>query len=124
VHTHLLERTPDGRWRDLQTGHAEHHAERVALELLAPQQIVLQRSQQAGLDSIEELAALLEAEFGLPPATAAGYARQLARLRPPRSQGLLGLLDLRDPGAMADPQASEGPSQGATDSEEGPDRPA
>jgi hypothetical protein len=124
VHTHLLERTPDGRWRDLQTGHAEHHAERVALELLAPQQIVLQRSQQARLDSIEELAALLEAEFGLPPATAAGYARQLARLRPPRPQRLLGLLDLRDPGAAADPQASEGPSQGATDSEEGPDRPA
>jgi hypothetical protein len=124
VHTHLLERTPDGRWRDLQTGHAEHHAERVALELLAPQQVVLQRAQQAGLDSIEELAALLEAEFGLPPATAAGYARQLARLRPPRPRGLLGLLDLRDPAATADHQASEGPGDNTSTSGEGPDRPA
>jgi hypothetical protein len=123
VHAHLLERTPDGHWRDLEAGHGEHHAERIALELLAPQQVVLERVQQAGLDSIEELAALLEAEFGLPPATAAGYARQLARLRPPRPRGLLGLLDLRDPGTTADHQAPQRPGDDSSDAGQGPNRP-
>ena len=123
VHTHLLERTPDGAWRDLQGVHTEHHAERVAMELLAPQQVVLQRAQQAGLDSIEELAALLEADFGLPSATAARYAGQLTRLQPPRPQGLLGMLDLHAPDATAD-QPSEGPDEDTSGSGEGPNRPA
>jgi len=116
VHTHLQERTPDGHWHDAPAGRAEQHAELVALELLAPQQEVLQRAQQANLDSIEELAALLEGEFGLPPATAARHAGQLARLRPPRPRGLLGLLDLRDPTAARSGQNVETAADAATDS--------
>jgi hypothetical protein len=121
VHTHLLERTPDGGWRDPQAGHAEHHAERVALELLAPQQVVLRRFQEAGLETIEEFSSLLQEEFGLPPATAGSYAGQLARLAPPRPRGLLGLLDLRNPADTADRQTSEGPDDATSDASEGPE---
>jgi hypothetical protein len=90
VHTHLLD-DEDGYDGDRRVNEAEWRARRVALELLAPQSVVLERVFRAGRAELEEVRRLLVEEFGLPVSLAAAYAERLLVLAGlPR----LGLLDV------------------------------
>jgi len=91
VHTHLLEHG-DGHGGNRRADHAEWRARRVALELLAPQSVVLERVFRAGRAELEEVRRLLVEEFGLPVSLAADYAEQLVVLAGPPRLGLLDVL--------------------------------
>jgi hypothetical protein len=76
---HLMQREAGGQFMDLRTSRAELDADLLALELLAPHRLVIER---CGIDRydamIERLLPLLTATFGLPSAIAQSYAAQLA----------------------------------------------
>lgn len=90
VHTHLLldhyARGAPG------ADAAEWRARRVAIELLAPQNVVLQRMTEVAASDAAEATQLLVDEFGLPISLAADYAGQLVALVKPPPLGLVELL--------------------------------
>jgi hypothetical protein len=102
AYTHLSDRTSAG---ELINGHAlaaEDRADRVALELLAPRVSVIAARRplrtMTTSDNCAQLAALLTAQFGLPPAVAARYASFLAAEQTPASfREWLGLSPGRNP---------------------------
>jgi hypothetical protein len=73
---HLLERTESGQPRAAVVTRAEERADELALELLAPIDLVQQLQPRGATRSV--LAAWLAAAFGLPAAVAEAYARELA----------------------------------------------
>lgn len=82
VYAHLMERSAVGEANRLEVVAAEDRADRIALELLAPRQIVLERLQARRIPWPEHAAAIaateiLVDEFGLPPAIAKEYGRYL-----------------------------------------------
>lgn len=91
VHTHLLDHG-DGHTSNRRADQAELRARRVALELLAPQAVVLKRALRAGRAEPEEVRRLLVEEFGLPVSVAADYAEQLLIVAGPPRIGLLDVL--------------------------------
>ncbi len=77
-HVHLMERTPDGRFADATVGRAEHDADLLAFELLAPACDVL--AGLAACTAVERRARVrqrLIGVFGLPSGPAERYARLL-----------------------------------------------
>ena len=78
---HLLERDAEYGLACEWTRVAEERADRLALELLAPEDEALRRLPVAGLpfsEWLEQATATLIQEFDLPPLPAHGYARRLA----------------------------------------------
>lgn len=119
VHTHLLDRTDAGHAGTDRVEDAEWRARRVALELLAPQMMLLEQIRRSKLRDRASVRMLLVHEFGLPASLADDYADQLLRLASPPQPGLLDLLDRH--------HAAEGredrPSPGSADEEPSePDR--
>lgn len=91
LHTHLLDPGTHHYTRHERVEAAEWRARRVALELLAPQNIVLDKMAMAGVKDRDAVQALLVSVFGLPLSLAEDYAEQLIAVsRPPR----MGVLDL------------------------------
>ncbi len=88
IHSHLMERAAGGEIRNGQVLAAEEHADRLALELLAPADEVRVRLTQDGFPktrdrSIQRIEQLLIGEFGLPLDIAQEYARQIiVEIRP------------------------------------------
>lgn len=83
-HVHLMERLPDGDAASASIGAAEHEADLLALELLAPSVLVDAGPQRAPSElQGERLCALLLDEFGLPPDAARRYAAYLSPPSPP-----------------------------------------
>ena len=81
---HLMERTPDGHLPEAAVSAAERRADALALELLAPSEVV-RSGLTAGLSRADQ-EAILRATFGLPAAVARAYARQVVPDNPsPRS---------------------------------------
>jgi Zn-dependent peptidase ImmA (M78 family) len=80
----LTERTRDNR-PSTRTLLAEDRADRIALELLAPAELVLKRLERAPRmerdQQLQWLAALLQADFGLPKQEANEYAHELIAQR-------------------------------------------
>jgi hypothetical protein len=86
VHVHLMDRTPDGHAAGAREDAAEHHADLLALELLAPRDAV--ETALAALPPATHLGVavdLLVGTFGLPRAVAAAYAASFAPCQPPAS---------------------------------------
>jgi hypothetical protein len=82
IFTHLMERSPDGAVNSIDILEAEDRADRLALELLAPQDTVFTRLEQANVMCADPEAffltkGILVNEFGLPPAVAKHYGRML-----------------------------------------------
>jgi hypothetical protein len=100
LHTHLLDHG-DGHGGDRRVDEAEWRARRVALELLAPQSVVLERVFQAGQAEPDEVRRLLVEEFGLPVSLAADYAEQLVTLAGPPRLGLLDVLGTTQKGSSS-----------------------
>lgn len=78
---HLLERDPEHGIRHNHIWTAEEQADRLALELLAPEAEARRYLPAAGApfpEWLEQAGALLATQFGLPPAAAIQHARQLA----------------------------------------------
>jgi hypothetical protein len=73
VHRHFLSRGDGHGWIS-----RESRADQLALELLAPRAEVLRRLRAGGGRDDVRCKALLESDFGLPPAAAADYAESLA----------------------------------------------
>ncbi len=93
-HVHFMERTADGHAAAADVDRAEHEADRLAFELLAPADAVLAAASAAPAG--EQRAAvtrLLQETYGLPTAPAAQYAALLAPA-PPRADPLLRRLGL------------------------------
>src|SRR4051794_34001901 len=93
-HVHFMERTDDGHAASAEIDRAEHEADRLAFELLAPADAVLDAAGAVPLD--EQRAAvtrLLQGTYGLPSAPAAQYAALLAP-EPPRADPFLRRLGL------------------------------
>ena len=86
VHTHLMDREPDGRIGCRDTAGAEGRADRLALELLAPASEVRRRlargaGPQASYDErVRRTLGLLAGTFGVPLPVADDYARWLCRV--------------------------------------------
>ena len=81
-HTHLMGRSENGVIGCDLAGEAEDAADRLALELLAPQGEVRRRVSHRRLirdqQSLTQIATMiLQKDFGLPPGVAAGYAQYL-----------------------------------------------
>jgi IrrE N-terminal-like domain len=93
-HTHLLERDVHGGHLSMATTDVEDRAERLALELLAPLQRVLQELLPTGDHDIPQL---LRERFGLPADVAARYASHIERYRPRRPRTLLEAIGLTQP---------------------------
>lgn len=77
LRVHLMERSASGsvcRW-DVQE--AEDQADRLALELLAPEKEVRRALQASAVVAVEDAAVLLEQRFGLPPHGARAYVQLL-----------------------------------------------
>jgi hypothetical protein len=72
---HLLERTSDGQPQATHISSAERRADTLALELLAPVEVV--RSRLSPGVCLVDVCEILQSVFGLPAAIARGYARQL-----------------------------------------------
>ncbi len=89
VHTHLMDRLPSGETGCGRISGVEHRADRLALELLAPEDYVLRLlwSERAPEEDSRErrLELLLEGKFGLPRPVAREYSRFLVGTgrRPP-----------------------------------------
>jgi hypothetical protein len=88
VHTHLMDRLPSGEIGCGRISGVEHRADRLALELLAPQDMVLRRlwpRTPSQLASNQQLEPVLHEDFGLPRPVAREYAHFLigASRRPP-----------------------------------------
>ena len=86
VYTHLMERSAVGEVNRLEVLAAEDRADRIALELLAPWQTVLERLEAKSIRWREHSAAtaateVLVEEFGLPLAIAQEYGRSLVLSR-------------------------------------------
>ena len=86
VYAHLMERSATGEVNRLEILAAEDRADRVALEMLAPRQIVLDRLEARKIrwredSAVETAMNLLTAEFGIPLAVAQGYGRALVLSR-------------------------------------------
>jgi hypothetical protein len=83
VHIHMMARQSDGSLGCGSASYAEHCADRLALELLAPASEVRQRVRPLRTESPEEVVqAILRAlvdDFGLPTSVADDYAHLLAR---------------------------------------------
>ncbi|MBI4497316.1 MAG: hypothetical protein HY689_05400 [Chloroflexi bacterium] len=84
AHTHLMERRPDGVLGCGPVADAEAQADRLALELLAPDAEVERRVALSGRPVAfaagrRHLVAALTTDFGLPQAVAASYGAGLAR---------------------------------------------
>jgi hypothetical protein len=84
AHVHLMERRAGGSLGCGGIGGAEARADRLALELLAPEVEVRRRFGLLNLpdihdERVEALTTLLTGDFGLPRTVAAPYARALAR---------------------------------------------
>jgi len=78
-HTHLLERDVHGGHLAVATADVEDRAERLALELLAPLQRVIEEVATVDEGSIQQV---LTDRFGLPVGVAARYANHIRRYRP------------------------------------------
>jgi len=117
VHTHLLDRTHAGHAATDRVDDAEWRARRVALELLAPQMMLLERIRQSGLRDRAKVRTLLVDEFGLPVSLADDYAEQLLRLASPPRPGLLDLLGRHQPaeGREARPSPPGGTGEEASE---------
>lgn len=86
-HTHLMERNSNGVMGCSTVEEHEERADRLAVELLAPEKEALHRVTKAvrsgdGLDRIQLANHLLQKEFGLPPSIAMLYGRRLFRSTP------------------------------------------
>jgi hypothetical protein len=82
IHTHLMDRTPSGAIGCGRISGSEFRADRLAFELLAPEEAVIGEargwgSASAGDDDATDLGAVLVEVFGLPVATARQYAHFL-----------------------------------------------
>jgi hypothetical protein len=73
---HLIDRTPTGQPRSYAVTRAEQRADELALELLAPVEVV--QALRPASEGWAPLAAWLRPTFGLPAAVAEEYAHQLA----------------------------------------------
>ncbi|HLI26015.1 MAG TPA: ImmA/IrrE family metallo-endopeptidase [Chloroflexota bacterium] len=83
-HVHFMERTEDGHPAHHVISAAERAADQLAFELLAPEEAVRAAAMARGRPwTIDALAALLIAVFGLPPTPARQYAALLAPAPPP-----------------------------------------
>ena len=76
VSLHLMERTPDGHPAGREVSAAERRADELAFELLAPVDAVRARLPAGARRGV--VGAMLRDAFGLPPAPADLYARELA----------------------------------------------
>ncbi len=89
VHTHLMARLPSGEIGCGRISGAEQRADRLALELLSPEDVVLRRHRSRALPETaaeHHLQVLLQGDFGLPLSVARDYARFLTgRHRQPPS---------------------------------------
>lgn len=86
VHVHLLERSGAGDVDRLSVLDAEDSADRLALELLAPRDAVLQRLSAAAVQwrdpsALDRAVVILKGDFGLPRSAADSYARFLVSNR-------------------------------------------
>jgi len=90
-HTHLLERDPHGGHLSVVTSAVEERAERLALELLAPLDLVLTELQEGGPMDAQQI---LRDNFGLPAGIATRYANQIARYHPRPPHTLLEAIGL------------------------------
>ena len=86
THVHLLERSAAGQIDRMSVLDAEDRSDRLALELLAPRNIVLQRLEAAGIrwqatSALRRTEELLIDDFGLPSGIAENYARFLVSAR-------------------------------------------
>ena len=86
VHLHILERSVTGDVNRLNVLDAEDRADRLALELLAPRDVVLQQLSEMGVQwsahaAVDKAAAVLTNRFGLPAAVADNYGRFLVSSR-------------------------------------------
>lgn len=90
-HTHLLERDASGGHLSGAATDVEDRAERLALELLAPVQRVLDDLTAAKDPDIPRL---LQERYGLPVGVAARYANHIGRYRPRRPRTLLDAIGL------------------------------
>lgn len=78
-YVHLMDRTAEGHWASAAIAAAEQEADRLALELLAPSALVLQRvAGEAPGRMRRAIEGLLMYEFGLPAAAADDYGSLLA----------------------------------------------
>lgn len=81
VHTHLMDRLPSGQVGCGRIAGAEHRADRLALELLAPEaevrRVFESETSTVKQDRGGQLEKLLEGRFGLPQPVAREYARYL-----------------------------------------------
>jgi hypothetical protein len=92
-HVHYMERTEDGH-ASAEIDRAEHDADRLAFELLAPADAVLEAAGVAPADEQRgAVTRLLHDTYGLPSAPAAQYAALLAPA-PPRADPFLRRLGL------------------------------
>jgi hypothetical protein len=98
VHTHLMDRTPSGAIGCGRISGSEFRADRLAFELLAPEQAVLAGANTSGFasaadDAAAALRAVLVEVFGLPVASARQYAHFLNNLgeRRPSMRAWLGM---------------------------------
>lgn len=86
--THLMDRLPTGDVGRIDILAAEDNADRFAIELLAPREIVITRLEEQGIQWAEEAAfkaiqKTLIQEFGLPSRTAEEYGRMVVMGRRP-----------------------------------------
>ena len=86
--THLMDRSPSNQVEHLRILDAEDRADRLALELLAPQKVVLSRLQARAIQwketsACERVAQILQQEFGLPETVAHGYGHMLVMSQRP-----------------------------------------
>jgi hypothetical protein len=86
VHTHLMDRTPSGATGCGRVSGSEFRADRLAFELLAPEDAVLTAARSLAAsatasDNPPTLEAVLTDEFGLPAPSARQYAHFLSNVR-------------------------------------------
>lgn len=84
VHTHLMDRTSGGAIGHASVRGAESRADRLALELLAPENEVRRRAPDHAPSlvfgrAVDQTVGALVDEFGLPPQIAGGYGLSLCR---------------------------------------------
>lgn len=83
-HTHLMDRTAEGRYTDATTDRAERSADLLAFELLAPSEAVLgEVTMLTGARSLATIVHTLNERFGIPLAQSKRYAAILSPHPPP-----------------------------------------
>jgi hypothetical protein len=118
VHTHLMDRTPSGTIGCGRISGSEFRADRLAFELLAPEEAVLAEASASGFastagDDAAAARAVLVEVFGLPVPSARQYAHFLTTVgeRRPSIRSWLGMdSDADDAGTKSRPNVSNSPA--------------